>query len=242
MKHLKGFNEELNTSTYQSASNLLNAEWRKSGNEEFKKRAKDLKRYALLKKTSKFGKTPITIQYNFGLDIITGNFYLDFYFDNDNYEDIADEYLQEDKINITFSVGLIPADSETTEKLKKVSDYDDYHNGFWVILDFEDKGDLKGLQLSKLTTYSYDYDEFGKISFTRPLAGAIRRHLVACFGNSEYEQDGRPMSKVLEEEVLIKSGASSHFGVGMDDLYDFVKDITPNEIMSSVEDKPWKKR
>ena len=61
---------------------------------------------------------------------------------------------------------------------------------------------------------------------------------MACFTeDSGYEQNGRPTYKILEEEVLIKSGASLKYGVGMQDLQEFIKEITPNTIMSSVDDK-----
>jgi hypothetical protein len=219
---------------------------RKTGNDEFTKRSNELKNYAQdkawrdnIKEYSKFGKTTVTVQWNKKGDTITGDFYLMFMFDDVAYDDMVQEYLAEDKLNVVFSAGLIPVDLETKDKFQSVVSDDDFTNGFfwglWTEVEFEDKGE--GLQLSKVAVSSYDFGVIGKLSFTRPLCGAIRRHLLACFTeDSGYEQNGRPTYKILEEEVLIKSGASSKFGVAMEDLHNFIKDITPNLIMSSVDD------
>ena len=246
MKHLKRFNEELSPSTYQNAAWKLSNIARKTGNDEFKIRSNNLKSYAQekawqenIREYSKFGKTTVTVQYNKKGDSVTGDFFLMFLFDDYAYEEMVQDYLAEDKLNVVFSVGLIPVDVETKEKFQSVVPDDDFSNGFfwglWTEVEFEDKGE--GLQLSKVAVSSYDFNVIGKLSFTRPLCGAIRRHLLACFTeDSGYEQNGRPTYKVLEEEVLIKSGASSKFGVAMEDLHNFIKDITSNTIMSSVDD------
>ena len=246
MKHLKRFNEELSPSTYRNAAWKLSNIARKTGNDEFKTRSNNLRDYAEdkawkenIKEYSKFGKTTVTTQYNKKGDTVTGDFYLNFLFDDYAYEEMVQDYLAEDKLNVVFSVGLIPVDVETKEKFQSVIPEGDFDNGFfwgfWVEVEFEDRGE--GLQLSKTSVSSYDFNITGKISFTRPLCGAIRRHLLGCFTeDSGYEQNGRPTYKILEEEVLIKSGASSKFGVAMEDLHNFIKDITPNTIMSSVDD------
>ena len=152
---------------------------------------------------------------------------------------MVQDYLEEDKINVVFSVGLIPVDMETKEKFQNVIPEGDFDNGFfwgfWTEVEFEDKGE--GLQFSKVSVSSYDFNITGKLSFSRSLCGSIRRHLLACFTeDSGYEQNERPTYKVLQEEVLIKSGASVKFGVAMQDLQEFIKDITANTIMSSVDD------
>lgn len=249
MKHLKRFNEELSPSTYRNAAWKLNNMARKNGNDEFTKRSNELRNYAQdkawqenIKEYSKFGKTTVTTQYNKKGDTVTGDFYLIFLFDDVAYDDMAQEYLAEDKLNVAFSAGLIPVDSETKDKFQSVIPDDDFSNGFfwglWTEVEFEDEGD--GLQLSKTSLSSYDFNITGKLLFTRSLCGAIRRHLLSCFTeDSGYEQDGRPTYKILEEEVLIKSGASSKFGVDMEDLHNFIKDITPNKIMSSVDEHSW---
>jgi hypothetical protein len=246
MKHLKRFNEELSPSTYRNAAWKLSNIARKTGNNEFKTRSNNLRDYAEtkawqenIKEYSKFGKTTVTTQYNKKGDTVTGDFYLIFLFDDYAYEEMVQDYLEEEKLNVVFSVGLIPVDVETKEKFQSVIPEGDFDNGFfwglWTEVEFEDKGD--GLELSKVGVSSYDFNITGKISFSRPLCGAIRRHLLACFTeDSGYEQNGRPTYKILEEEVLIKSGASSKFGVAMEDLHNFIKDITPNIIMSSVDD------
>lgn len=246
MKHLKRFNEELSPSTYRNAAFKLSNMARKTGNTEFKTRSSNLRDYAEakawkenIKEYSKFGKTTVTTQYNKKGDTVTGDFYLNFLFDDYAYEEMVQDYLEEEKLNVVFSVGLIPVDVETKEKFQSVIPEGDFDNGFfwglWTEVEFEDKGD--GLELSKVGVSSYDFNITGKISFSRPLCGAIRRHLLACFTeDSGYEQNGRPTYKILEEEVLIKSGASSKFGVAMEDLHNFIKDITPNIIMSSVDD------
>jgi hypothetical protein len=219
MKHLKRFNEELNPSTYQNAAWKLSNMARKTGNDEFKTRSNNLRDYAEnkswqenIKEYSKFGKTTVTTQYN----------------------------KKGDKLNVVFSVGLIPVDVETKEKFQNLIPEGDFDNGFfwgfWVEVEFEDKGE--GLEFSKVSVSSYDFNITGKLSFSRSLCGAIKRHLSACFTeDSGYEQNGRSLYKILEEEVLIKSGASLKYGVAMQDLQEFIKEITPNTIMSSVDDK-----
>jgi hypothetical protein len=246
MKHLKRFNEELSPSTYRSAAWKLGNMARKTGNNEFKTRSNNLRDYAEnkswqenIKEYSKFGKTTVTTQYNKKEDTVTGDFYLNFLFDDYAYEDMVQDYLAEEKLNVVFSVGLIPVDIETKEKFQNVIPEGDFDNGFfwglWTEVEFEDKGE--GLQFSKVSVSSYDFHITGKISFSRSLCGAIKRHLLACFTeDSGYEQNGRPTYKILEEEVLIKSGASLKYGVAMQDLQEFIKEITPNTIMSSVDD------
>jgi len=247
MKHLKRFNEELSPRTYRSAAWKLGNMARKTGNAEFQTRSNKLRDYAEnkswqenIKEYSKFGKTTVTTQYNKKGDTVTGDFYLNFLFDDYAYEDMVQDYLEEDKLNTVFSVGLIPVDMETKEKIQNVIPDGDFGNGFfwgfWVEVEFEDKGE--GLEFSKVSVSSYDFHITGKISFSRSLCGAIKRHLLALFTeDSGYEQNGRPTYKVLEEEVLIKSGASLKYGVAMQDLQEFIKEITPNTIMSSVDDR-----
>jgi hypothetical protein len=246
MKHLKRFNEELSPSTYRNAAWKLSTMARTTGNNEFGKRSNNLRDYAEakaweenIKEYSKFGKTTVTTQYNKKGDTVTGDFYLNFLFDEYAYEEMVQDYLAEDKLNVVFSVGLIPVDMETKEKFQNVIPEGDFDNGFfwgfWTEVEFEDKGE--GLQFSKVSVSSYDFNITGKLSFSRSLCGSIRRHLLACFTeDSGYEQNERPTYKVLQEEVLIKSGASVKFGVAMQDLQEFIKEITPNTIMGSVDD------
>jgi hypothetical protein len=247
MKHLKRFNEELSPSTYRSAAWKLSNMARKTGNDEFKIRSNNIRDYAEdkawkenIKEYSKFGKTTVTTQYNKKGDTVTGDFYLNFLFDDYAYEDMVQDYLAEEKLNVVFSVGLIPVDIETKEKFQNVIPEGDFDNGFfwgfWVEVEFEDKGE--GLEFSKVSVSSYDFSITGKLSFSRSLCGAIKRHLSACFTeDSGYEQNGRSLYKILQEEVLIKSGASLKYGVAMQDLQEFIKEITPNTIMSSVDDR-----
>lgn len=244
MKHLKRFNEELSPRIYQDAARKLDMQGRKSKNAEFTKRAEVLRNYAEnkkwqknIKEYAKYGKATVSTKCENG-KTISGDFHLIFDFDYFNFQEINDEYMSEDKLSIHFSVGLIPLDVETKDKFKAELPDGDFDNGFfwgmWVGLDFEDKG--KGIELDKLSLSNYDESVSGEISFTRPLCGLIKKHLTACFAtDSNYSlYNDRNMHDSIEEEVLVKCGVSSHFGITMEDLQDFIKKITPNALMASV--------
>jgi len=243
MRYLKKFNEELSPSTYQNAARKLDGQARKSKNSEFTKRADALRNYGQdmqwkknISTYSKYGKATITTQTDEGS--ITGDFYIMLDFDYFNFDEINQEYMPDDKLCLHLSGGLIPVDEETRDRFIKDLPDGDFDNGFfwglWVGLDFEDKS--SGLELTKLSISPYDEYVCGKISFTRPLCGLIKKHLTACFASdSNYPlDDDRNMYDSIEEEVLVKSGVSSHFGITMEFFQDVVKKITPNVLMASV--------
>lgn len=246
MMYIKKFNEELSSETYSSAADKLSRLSKKSGNKEFSKRADSLKHHGEIqgiknniREFSKYGKTTITSQYNEEGDTVSGDFYLNIFFEPLYFEETYQNYLNKDEISLNLSFGIIPVDMETREKFSILPD-DDFSNGFfwggWITLDLKDKGD--GIEFSNIDVCSYDYNVTGRISFTRQLCLLIKKHLVACFDkNVDYNIDGYKMYDILEEEVLIKSGISSHFGIDMSNIKKIISDITPIEIMSSVLDR-----
>jgi hypothetical protein len=250
MKHLKRFNEELSPRVYQTAGIKLNQKARKSGNQEFKTRGNALQEYGDMKRWkqnleeySKFGKTPITIQYNEEGDTETGDFYLTFDFDVVSFEDSVQEYLDDDLLHLQFAVGLIPVDEETKDKFMSLVPDNHFSNGFfwgfWVGFEFEDKNTGKGLELKESSISSYDWNVTGKLTFNRSLCGAIRRYLNTFFTeSSDYPSSSdKSMYKLIEQEVIIAGGVSQKFGTTMSDLCDMVKSISANDIMAAVDDR-----
>lgn len=244
MKHLKKFNEELSPSTYRRASNKLDLLGRKSKNAELIRRAKSLAEYAEdklwkenIKNFSKYGKTTITTKCKKGT--ISGDFYLLFDFDYYGFEQMYQDNLNDEKLSVHFTIGFIPVDLDTKNKFIEILPVPDFDNGYffglWISLDFKDRS--SGLEFSELSLSNYDTAMNGDISFTRPLCGLIKKHLVACFSSTDnylHFGDNRSMYDVIEEEVLVKSGASSEFGITMEYFQDVVKKITPNALMASI--------
>lgn len=245
MKYLRKFNEELSPSTYSSAAWKLNNKYRKTGNEDLKRRSDELRKYSedlswkeMIENYSRFGKVSITTQVNEKGDKITGDFYLILIFDTNPFEESVEDYLASNKLNYNFAIGMIPVDEETKVKFSEQLPEGDFDNGFfwlaWASLDFEETED--GLTLKTIDCNSYDWSVSGKIIFSRPLLGVIRKHILAAFSEDSNYKSGytthETLYDLLETETLIAHGVSSHFGIDMKELYEQIKAYSVNNILA----------
>lgn len=245
MKYLRKFNEELSPSTYNSAAWKLNNQFRKTGNEDLKRRSDELRKYSedlswkeMLENYSRFGKVSITTQVNEKGDKITGDFYLILDFNSDAFMESVESYLADNELTYTFAFGMIPVDEETKVKFSEQLPEGDFDNGFfwlaWASVDFkEEEG---GLTLKTIDCNSYDWNVSGKVTFSRPLLGAIRKHILAAFSEDSNYRSGyrthETLYDLLQAETLVGTGVSSHFGVDMNELYEQIKDYSVNSIMT----------
>lgn len=193
MKHLKKFNEELEPSTYLTASRKL----KKLGHERRAKSLEDWGRAAekrvsmekwkkKIQEYSPWGKA--TFKFMLGKkEVFRGDFYLIFTFDDYAHFDSI-PYLKETSkgyfsFNINFALGLIPADEETLQKC--ISKFPDpyFGNGFfwgnWVNINYK----VENEKLS-FSGVSYNpYDEGQTLSselVDRRGALTLKKSLMAC--------------------------------------------------------------
>jgi hypothetical protein len=156
MKHLKKFNE-LKSSTYKSAGEKLTklghvrrgsllSDWAiKTQNQETINRIKEtINKYKseYVFKASiledRFDRNTNTLTFsNINNNVMQGNFYLAFFCDTDMITDRIYEYNKgSDNVYIYFTLGLVPADDETTEwfidKEKGVGKFDFYWDGCYT--------------------------------------------------------------------------------------------------------------
>ena len=193
MKHLKKFNEELEPSTYLTASRKL----KKLGHERRAKSLEDWGRAAEKRVSTEKWKQNIQEYSPWGKatfkfmskknEIFRGDFYLILTFDDDaNIESIS--YEKETgkgyfNININFALGLIPADEETLQKcLTKFPDpY--FGNGFfwgnWVMINY--KVENEKLSFDRISYNPYDEDQtLSPELVDRRGALTLKKSLMAC--------------------------------------------------------------
>lgn len=130
MKYLKRYNEELRSSTYQRAADLLSKKGHKRRSSvigDWAKVTKEKEQKQFIENCKKLGVFRISLhdpkQIVVGTQLVsrkgqlflTGNFYLNFYFDEESWkEDIKDwKNGDRDNLYITFMLGIIPADEDT---------------------------------------------------------------------------------------------------------------------------------
>jgi hypothetical protein len=168
MKHLKKFNEELEPSTYLTASRKL----KKLGHERRAKSLEDWgraseKRVSLekwkknIQEYSQWGKATFKFMSK-NYEIFRGDFYLIFTFDDYGNLDSITNMKETSKgyfnFNINFALGLIPVDEETLQKC--ISKFPDpyFGNGFfwgnWVSINY--KVENEKLSFSGVSYNPYD--------------------------------------------------------------------------------------
>lgn len=193
MKYLKKFNEELDPSTYLSASRKLKKLGHERRSKELEAWGKEAENRVSKEKWKKnietyspFGKA--TFKFMSGKsEVFRGDFYLIFTFDDTlNHESIIDAKEESGgyfNFPIQFAVGLIPSDEETLKKCLSKFPEPYFENGFfwsnWVNIFY--KVENEKLSFSKV---SYDpYDEGQTLSpelVDRRGALTLKKSLMAC--------------------------------------------------------------
>ena len=193
MKHLKKFNEELEPSTYLTASRKL----KKLGHERRAKSLEDCGRAAEkrvsmekwkknIQEYSQWGKA--TFKFMLGnKEEFRGDFYLILTFDDYAHFDSI-PYMKETSkgyfnFNINFALGLIPADEETLQKC--ISKFPDpyFGNGFfwgnWVNIKY--KVENEKLSFSGVSYNAYDEGQtLSPELVDRRGALTLKKSLMAC--------------------------------------------------------------
>jgi hypothetical protein len=244
MKYLKKFNEELNAQTYFNAAKKLKG---MGSSKSLTKRATDLEQWGERAKwkqeldlMSKFGSVKLDIKTPKG--IISGDFYLSFIFSSDSFED-SYEYEKENntefECDFGFFVGIIPTTEELwNECLEKCEDPDQSNGFFWGLwVGFDFYVDGKSFEFKKIKVSSYDETLTGEVTLSdRPSANKFKNQLFKVFSdrdlnypssynNHEYIYD------LIEETLFNSSGITAEYGVGMHDVADFIKSVSPNTLL-----------
>jgi hypothetical protein len=193
MKHLKKFNEELEPSTYLTASRKL----KKLGHERRSKSLEDWGRAAekrvsmekwkkKIQEYSPWGKS--TFKFMLGKkEEFRGDFYLILTFDDYAHFDSIPHMKETSKgyfsFNINFALGLIPADEETLQKC--ISKFPDpyFGNGFfwgnWVNINY--KVENEKLSFSGVSYNPYDEGQaFSPELVDRRGALTLKKSLMDC--------------------------------------------------------------
>ena len=143
MKHIKKYNEELNTSTYKSAANILKSmghtrrageidKWReKVLLDEENKRILD--EYNYLSKYPSFDLRLLDSSGKTETELIKGKFFLQIWFEGDMLFDNIFDQLHDDKIyyHIPFLIAVCPADEKTKIMLNNVVENNGLEDHYW---------------------------------------------------------------------------------------------------------------
>jgi hypothetical protein len=244
MKFIRRFNEELKTSTYNSAADKL----KKLGHEKRSKALTDwaksqvdkssMRRWEELKsKWSGFGKATYKFMKS-SKEVMRGDFYLGLTFDDYQHLDSI-SYMKEERrdksFNINFAVCLIPVDIDTLNKCKSsLPDkyFDGWYWGNWISLNYsviDESSKFKGISISP-------YDEELTLDLEivdKPSARTLKKHLMACFDESQdYPSDiidgQKFMYDLIFETICQKLDMTAEYNLTMESMLDDVKGYSHN--------------
>jgi len=129
MRYLRKYNEELKSDTYKSAADKLTKMGHVKRPEELmkwhvisKEKEKDVIKIKAIEEASKLGTYRITLNTSKGK--FTGDFYIYFYWNDDNFDENYEEWQRFDATSIwlEFDLAVLPASEESKEFAKNVLD------------------------------------------------------------------------------------------------------------------------
>ena len=238
MKYLKRFNEELKPSTYMSASRKL----KKLGYDD---RAKELKDWAgevekkeelvkwenNLQQFSPFGIFKLNIKNPETGKSLVGDFYLDITFDADAFSDYPEG-------GLGHFVGIIPTSEELMNQCNEILPDPGFDNGFyWGFifgLDFEIVHNQ--VKFTKSNFWNYDENVSGDVSFVdRTSANKFKNLMVKIYSDPQlgYPSGYNDVENIWEKLnscILIENSFSSDYGLQLEDIAEYIKSISANEI------------
>jgi hypothetical protein len=240
MKYLKKFNERLKSQTYLNASRKMD----RLGHTD---RAKDLKDWASkvekdesiikwrdrIDEFSKFGTFNMSIKNKDTGDIISGDFYLNITFDELAFSDEPGE-------GIGLFLGLIPASEDLKHQYFDLLPDADFGNGFFWGKIFNIEWDITnpaGVVFKKFNFWDYDS---GSISFSdRGSANRFKNLLIQIFSNPKLDypsgyNNANNIWEKLESCILVENSFSSEYGFKLEDIADYIRTISPNELFSKL--------
>jgi hypothetical protein len=229
MKYLKKFNEELKSSTYQSAVRKLKAKGHERRAEEIEEHSTNMNWKEMIDKFKKWGECKMEFH---SARQITGNFYLGLYFmDDPTAESVDFAKSQYDDLKIYFTCLVIPADEETKKSCMCYLSDPYFDNGFfqgsWPVLEYENEGG--SLKFRKLDMAEGD----NKFYFSRKAAVIFKKQLLACFepGN-DYDSGYTNITNMYEKirTTLQDEDFTLEFDYDMDDIYNDIKKIPINDL------------
>ena len=254
MKYLKRFNEELKSSTYNSASRKLTklghtdrAAELKNWAQETQRREEMIKWKQQLQAYSPFGVYKMNVVNPESGEKFTADFALDVNFDELAFEDNFEYEKQKDPNNIndvslSFFIGLIPTSEELIKKCEEVMPESEFGNGmFWGMfcgVDF--KVENAQVVIEKFNLDDYDYNLSGEISFAdRASANKFKTLLKNIFTNPELNYpsgytDVNSLYEKLEQVILVQQGFSADYGFDLKSVADFINTQSPNEMYKTI--------
>lgn len=253
MKYLKRFNEELNSSTYMSASRKLNkmghtdrAAELKDWSQQTERKEEMVKWKDRLRDYSPFGTYKINIVNPETGEKLTGDFALDINFDELSFEDTFESAKDGDNdikdVGIPLFIGLIPTSEELMKKCEEIMPAAEFGNGmFWgtvISLDFDVISNQ--VNFTKFVLDNYDEGLSGDVSFAdRASASKFKTLLKNIFTNPELGypsgyNDADSLYQKLEQVILIQQSFSSDYGFELKQVADFINTQSPNEMYKTL--------
>lgn len=239
MKYLKKFNEELDPSTYYSASQKLRGMGHSGRAKELEKWADNRKWKDNIEKFSKFGKFKLKVSSSLG--DINEDFYLFLIIDRMVFEDELDDFVPNKFGNMFFTIGIIPANEDVLNKCLNIAIEDDFSNGFFWGMIFDLKFIIENDTIKFHDYMLEDYDDtlLGSVSISdRGSAGRFKRLLVKMFSDSKLNypsgyNDFENFYDMFENFFGAQLGLSSDFGLTPEKVADYIKTISPNALYKS---------
>jgi len=256
MKHLKRFNEELNSSTYMRASKKLqkivkddprlarsiNAAERA---DKLKSHASDMEMRESMDKWkrkvdeySKFGTFKFDI-YSPGSDqdSLKGNFYIEICPEFTDLQEFWDEEEQDNRtISIRFSVGLIPT---SEDDIKTISDnfedldfYNGFFWGFWFSVDYTVVNGKTSFSKIQLDNYDESVAEV-QISDMRTRQQLKKMFMGIFEQNSDLNKsstDNSNLYELVEAEIIQGLEVYSDYGIDQDRIVTDLRKIPASHI------------
>ena len=241
MKYLRKFNEELNPQTYRSAARKLTklghtdrakalTDWSNEveSKEEMAKWRDQLQDYA------NFGTFNIGIRNTENDEKMTAEFALAIHFDELAFSD-------EPESGIGLFIGLVPTSEELIQKCNEFMSDPEFGNGFYWGMIFNLEYNITDqIQFTKWNLWDYDDSLSGKVAFAdRTSANKFKNLLIKIFTDPQLNYpsgytDVAYLYQKLEASILVGQSFSSEYGLQLEDIADYIKTISPNELSRPI--------
>ncbi len=244
MKHLKRFNEELDSSTYMSASRKLAkkgmqkrasalSEW--SGKVENKENLEKWRKN--VEEVKKFGTFKIQISDENGEVLTTDDFYIEFIFEELGFLDnfLFEKQKAKDKDNFEvsnsfpFMYTIVPTSEEQIAKLEEILPCAEFGNGsYWAgFLGFGIKIVNGRIEFTGSRHDEYDPNLTGICKFADRRSAMKVRNLLKSILMNEVRYPSSmtnipDMHEYLESVILAEAGMSGDYGFELKDLADYI--------------------
>jgi hypothetical protein len=243
MKHLKKFNEELESETYLSAAEKLRKKGHLQRGKSLELHSTHMKWKKMKEYFERWGASELYYKNIFD-KTMESNFYIGIDWEYERTLDSISSAIDGNEyLSLYFSMMVIPIDPESLESGREgISDRNDFFksNGFYVGQEISINYDFIG---GELKFKGIDLKESNRISLSRRAAVILKKQLLACFEeggdyNSDYHysKEGYQYSKPNEimhdviRDELNELDFTLEFNYTMEDIYNDIKNLPINDL------------